>query len=121
MCYGVDPQDALLSQQRDEKEEMKVTRACCRRRSQKLDEMEKNGNCSHPVGEEGGTAWRGVARRAVPAGKNGTAQRNVRGPFVYLFVNEGNETGNLILGLCFPMASPATERMPLGPERSRGT
>lgn len=31
-------------------------------------------------------------------------QRNVRDPSVYLFVNEGNETGNLISGLCFPMA-----------------
>ena len=33
------------------------------------------------------------------------AQRNVRDPSVYLFINEGNETGNLIFGLCFPMAS----------------
>ena len=32
-------------------------------------------------------------------------QRNVRDPSVYLFVNEGNETGNLIFGLCFPIAS----------------
>ena len=29
----------------------------------------------------------------------------MRDPSVYLFVNEGDETGNLIFGLCFPMAS----------------
>ena len=29
----------------------------------------------------------------------------MRDPFVYLFINEENETGNLIFGLCFPMAS----------------
>ena len=51
-----------------------------------------------------------MARQAVPAGKNGNiawqaTQRNVRDPSVYLFVNEGDGTGNLILGLCFPMAS----------------
>ena len=40
--------------------------------------------------------WRGKPTR--------TAQRNVRDPFIYLFINEGNETGNLIFGLCFPMA-----------------
>lgn len=78
--------------------------SCCRRCSQKLGELEKNGNCSSPVGGEGSTAWRGVAWQAVLAGKNGTTQRSVRDPFVYLFVNEGNETGNLIFGLCFPMA-----------------
>lgn len=49
-------------------------------------------------------------RQVVPANENGTAQRNVRGPSVYLFVNEVDETGNLILGLCFPMAPPAAER-----------
>lgn len=49
-------------------------------------------------------------RQVVPADENGTAQRNVRDPSVYLFVNEENETGNLILGLCFPMAPPAAER-----------
>ena len=45
-----------------------------------------------------------------PACKNGnvtqqSTQRNVRDPSVYLFVNEGDETGNLVFGLCFPMAS----------------
>ena len=29
----------------------------------------------------------------------------MRDPSVYLFVNEGDETGNLVFGLCFPMAS----------------
>ena len=29
----------------------------------------------------------------------------MRDPSVYLFVNEGNGTGNLVFGLCFPMAS----------------
>ena len=33
----------------------------------------------------------------------------MRDPFVYLFINEGNETGNLIFGLCFPMASLAVD------------
>lgn len=33
----------------------------------------------------------------------------MRDPFVYLFVNEGNETGNLIFGLCFPMAPIAVD------------
>ena len=46
-----------------------------------------------PVGGEGGTARRSVARRTVPVGKNGTAQRNVRDPFVRLSINEGDETG----------------------------
>lgn len=68
-----------------------------------------------PVGEEGGTA------RCGAAGCSRTTQRNVRDPSVYLFVNEGNETGNLIFGLCFPIAPIATERMPLESERSRGT
>ena len=67
--------------------------------SQKLDELVKNGNCSYPVGKEGGTA----RRDATDCPR--TAQRNVRDPSAYLFVNEGNETGNLIFGLCFPMAS----------------
>ena len=44
-------------------------------------------------------ARRGVTRQAVPA------RHSVARPFRYLFVNEGNETGNLIFGLCFPMAS----------------
>lgn len=86
-----------------------------RRRSQKLGELEKNGNCSYPVGEK--VAWHGIAWRTVPAGKNGTAQRSVRDPFVYLFINEGNETGNLIFDLCFPMAPLDVEKSPLGPEK----
>ena len=49
------------------------------------------------------------------------SQRSVRDPSVYLFVNEENETGNLILGLCFPIVPIATERMPLEPEKSCGT
>ena len=44
----------------------------------------------------------------------------VRDPSVYLFINEGDETGNLILGLCFPIGPIATERMHLEPERSSG-
>ena len=39
-----------------------------------------------PIGEEGGTAWRGVAWRTVPTSKNGTTQRYVRGPFVRLAI-----------------------------------
>ena len=54
---------------------------------QKLDELEKNGNCSYPVGGEGGTA------RCGAAGCSSTARRSVRDPFIYLFVNEGDETG----------------------------
>ena len=77
---------------------------------QKLDELVKNGNCSYPNRER---RWHGVARRSAvgrPVGKNNnitwqSTQRNVRDPSVYLFVNEGNETGNLVFGLCFPMAS----------------
>lgn len=87
--------------------------SCCYR-SQKLGELEKNGNSSYSIGEEGGTAQRDVMWQAVPASKN-MAQRNVRDPSVYLFVNEENETGNLILGLCFPIVPIATERMPLEP------
>ena len=71
----------------------------CRRCSQKLDELEKNGNCSYT---RRGRRWHGVARQGKPTR---TAQHSVRDPSVYLFVNEGNETGNLIFGLCFPMAS----------------
>ena len=33
----------------------------------------------------------------------------MRDPFVYLFVNEGDETGQFIFILCFPMASPAVD------------
>ena len=45
-----------------------------------------------------------------PADKNSNkaqqaTQHSVRDPSVYLFVNEGDGTGNLIFGLCFPMAS----------------
>ena len=54
---------------------------------QKLDELEKNGNCSSPRRGEGGTARRGVANCSR------TAQRSVRDPSVYLFVNEGDGTG----------------------------
>lgn len=66
----------------------------CRRYrcSQKLGELEKNGNCSSPVGEEDGTARRDIMRQVVSADENGTAQRNVRDLSVYLFVNEGDET-----------------------------
>lgn len=59
----------------------------------------------------------GVARRST-AGCPRTAQRNVRDPSVYLFVNEGNETGNLIFGLCFTMASLDVEKSPLEPEKA---
>lgn len=45
-------------------------------------------------------------------------QRSVRGPSVYLFVNEDDETGDLIFGLCFPIVPIATERMLLEPEKS---
>ena len=50
-----------------------------------------------PYGEK--VARRGVTRQADPA------RHSVARPFRYLFVNEGDETGNLIFGLCFPMAS----------------
>ena len=43
--------------------------------SQKLGRLEKNGNCSYPVGEGGGTARRSTARRTVPAGR--TARHNI--------------------------------------------
>lgn len=56
--------------------------------------------------------WRGKPTR--------TTQHNVRDPFVYLFVNEGNKTGNLIFGLCFPMASLDVERAHLEMEESGG-
>ena len=63
--------------------------------SQKLDALEKNGNCSYPVGEK--VAQPGVALRGrLPCWQeqqHGMAQRSVRDPFVYLFVNEGDETG----------------------------
>lgn len=44
------------------------------------------------------------------------SQRSVRGPFVYLFVNEGDETRQFIFGLCFPIVPIAAEKMPLWPE-----
>ena len=47
-------------------------------------------------------------------------QRSVRDLFVYLFINEDDETGDLILSLCFPIVPIATERLPLEPEGSRG-
>ena len=51
------------------KEEMKEnTHISITRCSQKLDELEKNGNCSYPVGEE---VVQHGARQADPAGKNG--------------------------------------------------
>ena len=89
--------------------------------SQKLDELVKNGNCSSPHRGEGGTARRGTAGALANKNSDTIRQRNVRDPSVYLFVNEGDETGNLIFGLCFPMAPIATERMPLEPERSAAT
>ena len=33
----------------------------------------------------------------------------MRDPSAYLFVNEGNKTGNLIFGLCFPMVPIAAD------------
>ena len=102
---GAGPQGALLSQQRDGRKRgrqhaLLIIRYRC---FQKLGELEKNGNCSSP---RRGRRWHGVARRGKPTR---TAQHNMRDPFVYLFVNEGNETGNLIFGLCFPMASLAVD------------
>ena len=51
---------------------------------------------------------RGATRQTVPADKNDNGAQQVAPtlarPFCYLFVNEGNETGNLIFILCFPMA-----------------
>lgn len=47
-------------------------------------------------------------------------QRSMRGPSVYLFINEDDETEDLIFGLCFPIVPIATERMPLEPKKSRG-
>ena len=64
--------------------------------------MEKNGNCSYPVGEK--VARCGTARRGELF-PHGTAQRNVRDPSVRLSINEGNETGPFFSGLCFPIAS----------------
>lgn len=51
-----------------------------------------------------------MARRSVAScsrwqeRQHNMTQHNVRDPSVYLFVNEGDETGDLIFGLCFPMA-----------------
>ena len=44
------------------------------RRSQKLDELEKNGNCSFP---HMGRRWRSTARQAVPADKNSNVAQQV--------------------------------------------
>ena len=75
-----------------------------------------------PQGEK--VAQHGAARPIAPTGKNGNiaqqARQHLRDPSAYLFVNEGNETGQFIFILCFPMAPIATERAPLEPERSRG-
>ena len=64
--------------------------------------------------EEDGTARRSAA--GCPADKHDNiaqqARQRLRDPFVYLFVNEGNETGNLILGLCFPMGPADTGQPP---------
>lgn len=101
---------------------MKINILSTNRCSQKLGELEKNGNCSSPVGGEGGAARRSVASYPhQQEQQHNTAQRNVRGLSVRLFVNEDDETGQFILGLCFPMAPPATERAPLEPKKSRGT
>ena len=47
---------------------------------------------------EDGVAWWDAARQVAPVSKNSniawqSTQRNVRDPPVYLFVNEGDETG----------------------------
>ena len=63
------PRGALLSQQEDErKDEGKHTLPTirCHYCSQKLDELEKNGNCSYPVGEK--ATQYGVARKLFPYG-----------------------------------------------------
>ena len=73
-----------------------------------------------PTGGEGGTAWCGAAGAPADKNINTIRQRSVRDPFVYLFINEGDETGESIFGLCFPMAPIAAERMSLEPERGRG-
>ena len=71
------PQGALLGRQGDE-EEMKVSillstiRCDYSCHSQKLGGLEKNGNCSSPVGEEGARA-----QQAVPASKNNNVARQV--------------------------------------------
>ena len=92
---GVGPQGALLSRQENGRK-MKTTPlpTGCRYCFQKLDELEKNGNCSYPVGEEGGTARRDVASCSRwQERQHNMTQRNVRDPSAYLFVNEGDETG----------------------------
>ena len=62
--------------------------------SQKLDELVKNGNCSYPVGGENDTARRSAAGcLRWQEQQHSMAQHSVRDPFVYLSVNEGNETG----------------------------
>ena len=38
------------------------------------------------------------------------SQRSVRGLYVRLFINEDDEIGDLILGLCFPIVPIAAER-----------
>lgn len=75
---------------------------------QKLDEMEKNGNYSPAKEEENDTARRdklaaswAIVKVAEPQYSSAAinkclamqSQRSVRDPSVYLFVNEGNETG----------------------------
>ena len=98
---------------------MKATRPpiCGHHRSQKLDELVKNGNCSYPVGGEGGTARRGATNCSRwQEQQHSIAQHSVRDPSAYLFSDEGDETGNLIFGLCFPMAPIAAERSHLETE-----
>lgn len=104
------PKDALLSQQRDEKEKMKVTRTsppAIAVAPKNWTNWKKMEIARTPQGEESGTARRSAANCSRQ--QHNTAQRNVRDPFVYLFVNEGNKTGNLILGLCFPIVPIAAD------------
>ena len=63
-----------------------------------------------PVGEEDSTAWRDAAGCSRwQEQQHNMTQRNVRDPSVYLFISEDDETGDLILGLCFPIVPIAAD------------
>ena len=90
MGAGTGPQGALLSRQGDEKEKMKINVPPSFVAPKNWMNWKKMEIARTPVGEK--VARHGVVWRSV-ASCSRTAQRNVRDPFDYLFVNEGDETG----------------------------
>ena len=81
----------------EDKRPIYLSTSCC---FQKLDEMEKNGNYG-PAKEEENDAARQADRKLDAAGPHCDiskyltiqSQHKPRDPFVYLFINEGDETG----------------------------